>query len=765
GYTPEEAHRAGLAGVLTPASYERALHEMAGRLATDEERRGLPYAPQSVEYDFVHKDGHLVPCEVTTLFIRDERGHPTGVVAMSHNITHRKKLTDRMRMQRDLAVALSRVSDLDEALRLWIDAALDVSGMDCATVHLFDEQGHLRIAAHKGLSAAFVESVAYLDKEMADTKLVQAGVPQYGNRRDSVAADSEMGRRAGVRAIGMVPLLNEGRSIGCLMVGSRAVDEVPEGARVALETITAQTGGAVTRIETESELRKSAETHGQLVETMNEGLAIIDENGRIAFANKRLCVALGYGRPELLGREAAELLSEDQAVLLTRQKALWEEGDAEPFEMEWTCRDKRTLPVLASPSPIMDERGHFHGGLVVFTDLTQVKQLQKRISRAEKMESLGRLAGGVAHDLNNILSGIVSYPDLLLLDVDEDSRMYRPLRAIKESGLRAAGIVEDLLTLTRRAIELDEIVNLNGLVESYLGSVEFARLQAHHKLVTVVRDMEPDLLNVRGSSLHLSKVLMNLLSNAMEAIPEEGRVTVSTRNEYVEEAIEGYDTVNEGEYVVLRVTDTGTGMSIEDRKHIFEPFYTKKVMGRSGTGLGLTVVWGTLNDHRGYVDVQSEEGKGTLFALYIPATREAMTRHAGDPSLDEIRGNGEMILVVDDAVEQREIVSRMLHALGYEVHTAANGEKGVEFVRHHRLKKGRPVDLVVLDMIMGPGMDGLDTYREMLRVSPKQRAIISSGYSETGRVREAQRLGASAYIKKPYGLKAMGLVVKQALEN
>ena len=229
--------------------------------------------------------------------------------------------------------------------------------------------------------------------------------------------------------------------------------------------------------------------------------------------------------------------------------------------------------------------------------------------------------------------------------------------------------------------------------------------------------------------------------------------------------IEGYDTVNTGEYVVLRVSDTGTGMSPEDRKHIFEPFYTKKVMGRSGTGLGLTVVWGTVNDHRGYVDVQSEEGKGTLFALYIPATREAIAPQAADPGLDELRGNGETILVVDDAVEQREIVSRMLLALGYEVHTAVSGERGVEFVRHHHLKKGCPVDLVVLDMIMGPGMDGLDTYREMLRVSPKQRAIISSGYSETGRVHEAQRLGASAYIKKPYGIRAMGLVVKQALKN
>ena len=278
-------------------------------------------------------------------------------------------------------------------------------------------------------------------------------------------------------------------------------------------------------------LHESAETHGRLLETMNEGLAIIDENGHIAFANKRLCVALGYGRPELLGRDTAELLSDDQAVLLSTQKALWEEGDGEPFEMEWTCRDERKLPVLASPSPIMDDRGKYHGGLVVFTDLTQVKQLQKQISRAEKMESLGRLAGGVAHDLNNTLSGIVSYPDLLLLDMDEDNRMCRPLRAIKESGLRAAGIVEDLLTLTRRAVDLQEIVNLNGLVDLYLGSAEFTRMQARHEAVTVVRDMEPDLLNVRGSSLHLSKVLMNLLANAMEAMPAGGTVTISARNE------------------------------------------------------------------------------------------------------------------------------------------------------------------------------------------------------------------------------------------
>jgi Response regulator containing CheY-like receiver, AAA-type ATPase, and DNA-binding domains len=211
--------------------------------------------------------------------------------------------------------------------------------------------------------------------------------------------------------------------------------------------------------------------------------------------------------------------------------------------------------------------------------------------------------------------------------------------------------------------------------------------------------------------------------------------------------------------VVLTVSDTGIGISLEDREKIFEPFYTKKVLGRSGTGLGMAVVWGTVKDHNGYIDVQSLEGKGTTFTLYFPATRQESAQDNVPLRLEEYSGKGESILIVDDVKEQREIASLMLKKLGYAVTSVASGEEAVDYL------KNNSADLLVLDMIMDPGIDGLETYKKILQLHPKQKAIIVSGFSETERVKEIQKLGAGPYLKKPYLFEKIGHAVRLELDK
>jgi CheY-like chemotaxis protein len=252
---------------------------------------------------------------------------------------------------------------------------------------------------------------------------------------------------------------------------------------------------------------------------------------------------------------------------------------------------------------------------------------------------------------------------------------------------------------------------------------------------------------------------MNLVSNAAEAMPEGGTIRINTENRFIDAPITGYEEVAVGDYVVLTVSDSGIGIAPEEINRIFEPFYTKKVMGRSGTGLGMAVVWGTVKDHEGYIHVESDPGKGTAFHLYFPATCKAQKGQAASLSLDDIRGHGETILVVDDIREQREIASRILTQLGYSVETAASGEMALQYL------KMAAADLVVLDMIMPPGMDGLETFRRILAMNPEQRAIIASGFSETHRVREAQRLGAGKYVKKPYTVETIGLAVRSEFDR
>jgi CheY-like chemotaxis protein len=242
-------------------------------------------------------------------------------------------------------------------------------------------------------------------------------------------------------------------------------------------------------------------------------------------------------------------------------------------------------------------------------------------------------------------------------------------------------------------------------------------------------------------------------------MPKGGVVTIKTANQYLDKPIRGYDEVREGDYVVISVSDTGEGIPAADLERIFEPFYTKKVMGRSGTGLGLAVVWGTVKDHNGYINVQSEEGKGSIFTLYFPVTREDISTKAVAALISEYMGNGESILIVDDVKGQRDLAAEMLRKLNYNVASVSSGEEAIEYLKKHK------ADLMVLDMIMDPGMDGLDTYRSVLAIRPKQKAIIVSGFSETNRVNAAQKLGAGTYIRKPYVIEKLGLAVRKELDR
>jgi len=389
----------------------------------------------------------------------------------------------------------------------------------------------------------------------------------------------------------------------------------------------------------------------------------------------------------------------------------------------------------------------------------KLMRAERKLLHAQKMEAIGTLAGGVAHDLNNILVGLVSYPDLLLRELAEDSQLRGPILTIKESGRKAATIVQDLLTMTRRGVAVTKAVNLNKIVSEYLKSPEYNKLKSLYHDTEVEIYFEPNLLNILGSSVHLHKTVMNLVSNAAEALSKRGKIIITTQNRYIDRPVKGYDDVQEGDYVVLTVSDNGTGISLEDIERIFEPFYTKKIMGRSGTGLGMAVVWGTVKDHKGYINVESIEGEGTTFTLYFPVTRQEMEKDTSSLSIKDYMGNNESILVIDDMEEQRYVAQKILQKLGYSVETAVSGETAIDYL------KTNSADLLVLDMIMEPGIDGLDTYKEILKLCPGQKAIITSGFSETNRVKKAQKLGAGAYVKKPYLLEKIGIAVKKELEK
>ena len=389
--------------------------------------------------------------------------------------------------------------------------------------------------------------------------------------------------------------------------------------------------------------------------------------------------------------------------------------------------------------------------------ITLERATQEKLHRAQKMETIGLLTGGAAHDLNNILSGIIGYPELILRKLPVDSPLRPSIEAIKQSGENASAIVADLLTVSRGIAAPRQLCNINTIVDDYCSSPELEKLRSQYPKISCDRALAQNLLNINCSPIHLKKSLMNLVTNAVEAIEDSGSILIKTENQLVDNDLANKIRITPGHYTVLQVTDTGPGIPEQDLKNIFEPFYTKKEMGRSGTGLGLTIVLNTVQDHDGGILVESDN-QGTSFKLFFPATTEKIAASANlSTNIPLPRGKGENILVVDDVAQQRDLAKQMLSGIGYRVETVASGEEALSFL------KKKPVDLIVLDMIMNPGIGGLETYKQIIALYPKQKAIIASGYAESLDVKRTIALGAGPFIQKPYNTATIAGAIHSAL--
>lgn len=520
------------------------------------------------------------------------------------------------------------------------------------------------------------------------------------------------------------------------------------------------------RKETETELIKSVKRFRDLTEMLPEAIFEADKDLNLRYVNKQAFSLFGYSEKEFAGglKVFDLFVSEDRKTAKENIEKQLRDENPGLIEYRGLRKDGTIFPVYLHLQYFIKD-GSVDGFKGIIIDITKCKMMQEalrekeeKLARLKKMESLGLLAGGVAHDLNNVLTGVVSYPELLLTKLPENSEYREPIETIKQSGYRAAAIVEDLLTVARGAAITKHPLNINPIIEDYLHSPEFMKLQQFHPHVKITTDFKSKHPVINGSSLHIRKAIMNLVSNASEAIEGKGKVIVSTMKRSVESLLEGYVDIPIGEYYVLRVSDTGPGISGADFDRIFEPFYTKKKMGRSGTGLGLAVVWSVVQDHDGYIDVRSSEN-GTIFELYFQVAAGGQSEKPISQPGSDYMGNGETILVVDDFKIQRDITCHMLTISGYQSKAVASGEEAVEYL------KKNSVDLILLDMIMDPGINGCETYEKIIKIHPEQKAIIVSGYAETEEVRETQRMGAGQFIRKPFKLDEIKRAIRDEIKK
>lgn len=581
-----------------------------------------------------------------------------------------------------------------------------------------------------------------------------------------------------LQAVAEIPVVTEDRlKNATALLGEIAlvVSQIGYANLIVKEETANLVGEIAERSRAEEALQETQRRLKDIIDFLPDATLVIDRDGKVIAWNRAIESMTRVKKEAMLGRGNYEYalpfygnripilidlaLHPEKELQIMKYMAIQRVGDILFGEAFIPGQSGSGIHLSATASVLHDSAGEIVAAIECIRDNTERKSLEERLHRAEKMEGLGRLAGGVAHDLNNVLGVLVGHAELLAEKVPSESPLQRHAVNILQSSLKGAAIIQDLLTLARRGVTVAEAVDLNGVIFDYLKAPEFEKLTSYHPNVAIRTELAEGLPNIKGSPVHLSKTIMNLVSNAAEAITDRGEVTIRTENRYLDRPIRGYDEIQEGDYVVLTVADNGKGISSQDMGKIFEPFYTKKVMGRSGTGLGLAVVWGTVKDHNGYIDVQSERAVGTTFTLYFPATREKVARAEETVSPSVYMGRGEFILVVDDMTQQRELAASMLERLGYRVEAVGSGEKAVEYIRN------RSADLVVLDMIMDPGIDGLETYRRILEIHPGQRAVIVSGYAETDRVRKAQKIGAGSFVRKPYVLEKLGLAIRRELDG
>lgn len=527
--------------------------------------------------------------------------------------------------------------------------------------------------------------------------------------------------------------------------------------------------------------RKLMESHEWLETTLrciSDAMIATSAEGRIQSINPVAQELTGWSHADALGRKMTDVFclkdTQDEILAIEKNMAgIMREWRVPASGKSATLISKtgKQTPIDHSMAPLRDESGAVLGVVITFRDITERQKAEERerslyekLSRLKRMESLGNLAGGVAHNLNNILGPIVSYPDLISKSLPADSPVRADLDMIKNSAQKAVDMLRDLLTLGRIGHFPMQPLQLNGIVEACLQSASFQILQRNTASIQVETRLAPELPPIMGSEQHLHELVMNLVLNGFNAMPDGGRLTIAAAAEEVAAPLEKAETIEPGKYVVLRVTDTGAGFEAEALSRIFEPFYAhKKAGGKIGSGLALAVVYGVVKEHKGYIDVHSAVGQGTEFTLYLPASGQALETVA-KPEQKELQG-AETILLVDDDEEQRKQTMLWLKSAGYTVMLAPNGRAAIEMIETAARGAGPAIDLIVLDMIMADDLDGLDTYKKIIEFRPGQKAILVSGFSMTERIKEAMTLGIGQYMQKPYAMEDLGRTVRRELDK
>jgi two-component system cell cycle sensor histidine kinase/response regulator CckA len=751
GYTPAElVGRSGFE-LLHPEDAERGGHVF-------QEILGQPGVPVRAEIRARHKDGTYRHLETVAV----NRLHEPAVGAI---VVNYRDLTARKRAER-IQQATYRIShaaltaeDLPALLRALHDIVNELMPAQNFYVALVDPQRN---------RLTFPYFVDQYDREAPERPLGR-GLTEYVMRtgRPLLATPDvyeDLVRRGEAQLIGApsldwvgVPLQVRDRTIGVV-----AVQTYSEGIRYGEEEkdiltfVSTQIAMAIERKRAEDELREQRALLQSIVDHIPVMLAFVAADGRVTWGNREWSRVLGYTIEEARDRDILAELYPDPA---DRARVLGSIGApaSQWHNFQTRPRDGRVLDTTWANVPLPDG-----ASLAIGMDVTErrraeaaLRHAEEQLRQAQKMEAVGRLAGGVAHDFNNLLTAILGSTELLLSGLEPASPLRQDAAEIKKAAERAAGLTRQLLAYSRRQVLQPEVLDLNRVV----ADMDRMLRRLIGEDVELVTTLAPDLGAVRADRGQLEQVLVNLVLNARDAMPRGGKLTLETTNTELDPGyVEDHTGAKAGPHVLLAVTDTGAGMDPETAAHLFEPFFTTKEVGK-GTGLGLATVYGIVKQSDGYIMVYSEPGHGTTFKIYLP--RVAAAEPAPPPALrPTVTRGSETVLVVEDEEAVRSLSRRALEAGGYTVLAAADGADAVRLVERY----GGPIHLVLTDVVM-PGMSGRELADRLVQRRPGLRVLYMSGYPGDAIVHRGALDPGTAFLQKPFMPDDLTRKVREVLDG
>jgi len=523
-----------------------------------------------------------------------------------------------------------------------------------------------------------------------------------------------------------------------------------EGRPAALAFI----GDITERKQAEEQLNYEKQKFTILSENAPFGMLLIKKNGQFLYINPKFRDIFGYDLGDIPDGKTWFRKAYPDAALRHEVVSGWlnglnstSHGEQRPKVYNVTCKDG-SIKTINFITVLLGNGDN----IMVCEDISERKKLETQLIHAQKMEAIGTLSGGIAHDFNNILMGIQGYASLMMLDISTDHPHYKRLKRIEEQVKNASDLTGQLLGFARGGKYVVKPVNMNELIKKT--STMFGRTK---KEIAIHCEYEKDVWVVEADLGQIEQVLLNLYLNAWQAMPTGGDLSIETKNIIINENFVKPYSMIPGRYVQISISDTGVGMDEKTKERIFEPFFTTKELGR-GTGLGLAMVYGIIKSHNGFIDVVSEPGKGTTFALYFPASEKDVVKEK--PAAPEIMKGTETILIVDDEPDVLAVSKEILESIGYSVYAVKNGEEAITLYK----QKKDEIDLIVLDMIM-PGLSGSETFDRIMGVNPSAKIILSSGYSLSSQAQQIMDKGCNGFIQKPFDIANISLKIREVLEK